>query len=386
MQTEPLELTILMPCLNEEKTVGVCVDKAMAFLQQANIVGEVLIADNGSTDNSVMLATRRGARVIAVSEKGYGAALIGGLAAAQGRYIIMGDADDSYDFSALDGFVRELRAGVDLVMGNRFRGGIAPGAMPPLHRYLGNPVLSFIGRLLYRTQIGDFHCGLRGFSRDRMRQLGLSSSGMEFASEMVMKACMAGYRITEVPTTLQPDGRGRPPHLRSWRDGLRHLKLLFAYAPDWLFLYPALVLILFSLCGFVFLLWGNLSIGSIGFGIHTLLYSGSGIFAACSMLLYYLLVRRIAMRHGWLASDQAAVIRRLRLDHEDVALVAGGILLLIGVLSGIQAVTLWGAENFGSLMGHEIVTRWTAVSVFSLLIGFQLVMHGLLVMVIDRVD
>ena len=218
---DPLELTILMPCLNEAETIAVCVAKAVGYLRRTGVAGEVLIADNGSNDGSQGLAETAGARVVAVPEKGYGAALIGGINGARGKFIIMGDADDSYDFENLDGMVDHLRAGADLVMGNRFQGGIAPGAMPFLHRYLGNPVLSFIGRLFFSIPIGDFHCGLRGFSRDAILGLGLQSPGMEFASEMVVKASLRGLRIEETPTTLRPDGRSRPPHLKTWRDGWR---------------------------------------------------------------------------------------------------------------------------------------------------------------------
>jgi len=251
-----IELTILMPCLNEEKTIGLCVEKAMAYLQRSTIVGEVIVADNGSTDRSAAIASQLGARVIPVADKGYGAALMGGIRAARGQFIIMGDADDSYDFSNLDEFVSALRNEADLVMGNRFKGGIAPKAMPFLHRYLGNPILSFVGRLFYRTSIGDFHCGLRGFSRQRILDLGLSSKGMEFASEMVMCACMAGYNVKEVSTTLRPDGRERAPHLNTWSDGWRHLKLLMTYAPDHVFITPG-VLLLLSGSGLLILLAGG---------------------------------------------------------------------------------------------------------------------------------
>ena len=236
------ELTILMPCLNEAATVGTCVAKARAFLARTGIQGEVLVADNGSEDGSRKLAEQAGARVVQVAERGYGAALAAGIAAASGRYVIMGDADDSYDFSRLEGFVAKLREGYPLVMGNRFKGGIRKGAMPWLHRYLGNPVLSFIGRLLFRAKVGDFHCGLRGFDREAVRGLNLRTPGMEFASELVVKATLAGWRIAEVPTTLHPDGRGRPPHLRSWHDGWRHLRFLLQFSPRWLFLYPGLTL------------------------------------------------------------------------------------------------------------------------------------------------
>ncbi len=235
-----LELSIVMPCLNEAETVGVCVEKALRFLEKGAVDGEVIVADNGSTDGSVEIARRAGARVIHVPEKGYGNALMGGIRAARGRYIIMGDSDDSYDFLHLEGFLEKLREGYDLVMGNRFKGGIAPGAMPFLHRWLGNPVLSGIGRLLFRSPCGDFHCGLRGFSKSAAEKMRLQTPGMEFASEMVVKASLLGMRVAEVPTTLSKAGRSRLPHLRSWRDGWRHLRFLLLFSPRWLFWLPGL--------------------------------------------------------------------------------------------------------------------------------------------------
>jgi glycosyltransferase involved in cell wall biosynthesis len=243
---EPVEVTILMPCLNEAETVGACTRKARQFLSQANISGEILIADNGSTDGSKEIAEEQGARVVSIADRGYGAALLGGIQAARGRYVIMGDADDSYDFSALAPFIVRLHAGADIVMGNRFKGGIAPGAMPFLHRYFGNPVLSWIGRLFFRVKVGDFHCGLRGFNRKRVSALNLRTTGMEFASEMVGLAALAGYRIDEVPTTLSKTGRVRAPHLRPWQDGWRHLSFLLKFSPKWLFFFPGLVLIIFG--------------------------------------------------------------------------------------------------------------------------------------------
>jgi glycosyltransferase involved in cell wall biosynthesis len=261
------ELTILMPCLNEARTLPACIGKARAFLARSGVVGEVVIADNGSTDGSPELACGLGARVVAVAEKGYGSALLGGIRAAHGRFVVMGDADDSYDFSRLDQFVDHLRAGAQLVMGNRFAGGIQPGAMPPLHRYLGNPVLSTIGRLLFHSPCRDFHCGLRGFARDAILGLDLSASGMEFASEMVVKATVGRLRISEVPTTLSPDGRGRPPHLRSWRDGWRHLRFLLLFSPRGLFLYPGALLFGVGGLAMLRLLAGPIVIGSVGFDI-----------------------------------------------------------------------------------------------------------------------
>ena len=226
----PIELTILMPCLNEAETIAICIEKAKRYLREHHIEGEVLISDNGSTDNSVSLAQKHGALVAHAPKRGYGEALKQGIKEARGTYIIMGDADDSYDFSSLADFMTKLRSGHDLVIGNRFKGGIAPGAMPMAHYYLGNPLLSFIGRLFFRSHIGDFHCGLRGFRREAIDGLGLTSSGMEFASEMIVKATLENLNICEIPTTLSPDGRSRPPHLRSWRDGRRHLAFLFLWA------------------------------------------------------------------------------------------------------------------------------------------------------------
>src|ERR1051325_447175 len=238
MLEERLEVSVVMPCLNEAETLQVCIEKAQASLRELGVAGEVIVADNGSTDGSQEIAERLGARVIPVAAKGYGNALMGGILAARGTYVIMGDADDSYDFANLRPFLDKLRQGCDLVMGNRFQGGIKPGAMPPLHKYLGNPILTGIGRLLFHSPCGDFHCGLRGFDKEAVGGMELRTTGMEFASEMVVKATLHGMRITEVPTTLSPDGRSRPPHLRSWRDGWRHLRFLLLYSPRWLFLYP----------------------------------------------------------------------------------------------------------------------------------------------------
>jgi glycosyltransferase involved in cell wall biosynthesis len=230
-----MELTILMPCLNEAETLAVCIRKAKIFMAVSGVVGEVLIADNGSTDGSQDIAKLEGARLIPIAARGYGAALQGGINAAMGKFVVMGDADDSYDFTALMPFLDNLRGGADIVMGNRFKGGIEKGAMPFLHRYLGNPVLSFLGRLFFKIKVGDFHCGLRGFNKERVLALNLRTTGMEFASELVVRSALAGYNIEEVPTTLKPDGRSRAPHLRTWRDGWRHLSFLLMYSPRWLF-------------------------------------------------------------------------------------------------------------------------------------------------------
>ncbi|MGA8445832.1 MAG: glycosyltransferase family 2 protein, partial [Roseiarcus sp.] len=255
-----LELTILMPCLNEAETIGACITKAQAFLARKEVAGEVLVADNGSTDGSREISARHGARIVNVATPGYGAALLGGIEAAHGRFIVMGDADDSYDFSNLDEYLDQLRGGADLVMGNRFQGGIAPGAMPFMHRYLGNPALSFLGRLFFKIPIGDFHCGLRAFNAEAIRSLRLQTTGMEFASEMIVRGAIGGLKIVEVPTLLKPDGRSRAPHLKTWRDGWRHLKFLLMYSPRWLFFIPGFSMIAIGLLLAATLFFGPIKI------------------------------------------------------------------------------------------------------------------------------
>ncbi len=297
------ELTILMPCLNEAETLARCITKARGFLIGSSIVGEVLIADNGSTDGTQQIAAGHGARVVPVSEKGYGSALLGGIRAARGRYVIVGDADDSYDFSRLEGFVAKLRAGDQLVMGNRFLGGIAPGAMPALHRYLGNPVLSTIGRMFFRSPCGDFHCGLRGFERSAVLALDLQARGMEFASEMVVKATIRQLRIAEVPTTLSPDGRSRPPHLRSWRDGWRHLRFLLLFSPRWLFLLPGAALFLVGLAMMIWLLPAPRRAGGVTLDIHTLFYAALAVVVGFHSMLFWVFTKVYGMREGIVPPD-----------------------------------------------------------------------------------
>src|SRR5699024_6104127 len=272
-KTPDIELSIVIPCLNEEKTLGRCIQKAMDFLDMHNVCGEVVVADNGSTDQSKTIAQENNARIVNAPDKGYGNALRAGMAAAHGRYIIMGDADNSYDFLKLQPFLEKLRKGYDLVIGNRFEGGIYKGAMPFLHKHIGNPVLSFAGRLFYKIPVNDFHCGLRGIARNACEQLSLKAAGMEFASEMIVKAHLHKLRITEVPTTLPPDGRSKPPHLITWRDGWRHLRFLLLYAPKWLFWYPGITIAGVGVILSVTLILGPVSLGEVVLGIHTLLYA-----------------------------------------------------------------------------------------------------------------
>ncbi|WP_354005090.1 glycosyltransferase family 2 protein [Ramlibacter cellulosilyticus] len=365
-----MELTILMPCLNEARTVGQCVRAARDYLARSGTSGEVVVADNGSTDGSREIAEAAGARVVPVPQRGYGAALLGGIAAARGQYVIMGDADCSYDFTNLDGFVERLRSGDRLVMGNRFRGGIDEGAMPFLHRYLGNPVLSFIGRLFFRTDIGDFHCGIRGFHRDSVSSLGLVSTGMEFASEMVAKAALAGLPIAEVPTRLRPDGRDRPPHLRTWRDGWRHLKFLLLFCPRWLFLYPGVLLAVAGLLGFT---WLQQPLGHDGqdVRIHTLLYMAGAMVLGVQLVQLAVLTKWLGVLSG-IVPPPAWLRRSQPLLKLEFGLVVGLGLFAIGLLWSVGLLQRWGGSGFGPLPPTEGM-RAAIPAVTLMIIGMQAV-------------
>ena len=366
----PLELTILMPCLNEAETLAVCIGKAKAFLERAGIAGEVLIADNGSSDGSQAIAHGLGARVVPVPRKGYGAALQGGIAAARGRYIIMGDADDSYDFAALDAFVARLRGGADLVMGNRFKGGIEAGAMPPLHRYLGNPVLSFIGRLFFRIKAGDFHCGLRGFNAQSIRDLALQTTGMEFASEMVVRSALAGLRIEEVPTTLKPDGRSRPPHLRTWRDGWRHLKFLLIYNPRWLFFIPGACLIGLGAALAALLFSGSFRLNStMELDLNTFIAACFMIVTGTQLVSFGLISRYYAHITGLLPATPRSSLLSQSISTDRLALNAG-IVMAAGILFFAYAAFRWAAVGFGPLDNSEI-PRIVILGLTLLVIGLQ---------------
>jgi glycosyltransferase involved in cell wall biosynthesis len=372
-----MELTVLMPCLNEALTIQTCVRKALAFLRTKRIVGEVLVADNGSTDGSRDLAERAGARVISVADKGYGAALIGGINAARGQFIIMADADDSYDFSSMDGFIDSLRAGYQLVIGNRFAGGIRPGAMPLLNRYLGNPVLSFVGRTLFSAPVRDFHCGMRGFDREAILALDLRASGMEFASEMVVKASLAKLSIAEVPTTLSRDGRDRSPHLRPWRDGWRHLRFMLLRSPQWLFLYPGLGLTFMGLFGAGLLTFTPVRIpGVLTLDINALLYLSVAALVGLQMVFFGLfalaLARKMAIR---IATGFPERILRLATLEGTIAL--GITLVLTGVVGALYAVLQWGETSFGALVPSEMM-RITIPSVTTLALGTQMVFGSFL--------
>jgi hypothetical protein len=381
-RADEIELSIVLPCLNEAETLAVCLKKAKAFLSDYGIRGEVIVADNGSTDGSLQIANAMGARIIAVPTRGYGAALIGGIEAARGRYVAMGDADDSYDFGGLMPFVEALRGGAELVMGNRFQGGIAPGAMPVLHKYLGNPVLSFLGRTFFGTPIGDFHCGLRAFDRDAIRELGLTAPGMEFASEMVVKSAIGKLDIREVPTTLQPDGRSRPPHLRTWRDGWRHLRFLLIYAPKFLFLYPGLALALIGLAGVLGLVGGDVRIGGVEFGVHTM------IFAAMAVLMGSQLIGLsvMAQRYGAIAGmwPETGMMRRVRNWFSvERACILGGLMLTGGIVGAATATGIWASSGFGNLNPAELM-RLTIPSMLLACIGLQTAVTAFFIGLLDQ--
>jgi len=380
MNTE-IELSILMPCLNEAATIGCCVAKARAFLTKNGVVGEVIVADNGSTDGSQAIARARGARVVNVAAPGYGSALLGGIYAARGIYVIMGDSDDSYDFTALGGFLAKLRDGYDLVMGNRFAGGIAPGAMPFLHRYLGNPVLSAIGRMFFQSPCRDFHCGMRGFRRDAILTLQLQAPGMEFASEMVVKATIRGLKITEVPTALFRDGRGRASHLHTWRDGWRHLRFLLLFSPSWLFLYPGASLFLSGVAGMMWLLPAPRHVGMVGLDIHTLFYASLAVVVGFQLMMFWMFARIYGAHEGIVPSDPRfrSIVGVFTLEAGLICAVA---MLLGGIGLSFYTLGSWGAEDFGPLHATEAM-RLVIPSGTLILLGFQTASSAFFVSVLE---
>jgi glycosyltransferase involved in cell wall biosynthesis len=374
-----VKVTILMPCLNEAETLGTCIGKAKGWLARSGVVGEVLIADNGSTDGSQQIATDLGARVVDVPERGYGSALFHGSQAARSEYVIMGDADDSYDFSKLDAFVDKLDEGYDLVMGNRFQGGIAPGAMPRKNRHVGNPVLSGIGRLLFRIKVGDFHCGLRAYRRDIVDRLDLRTTGMEYASEMVIKATLMGLKVTEVPTTLDPDGRSRPPHLRPWRDGWRHLRFMFLFSPRWLLFVPGMIVFVPSLAAYLTLLATPVTIGDVTFDTHTLYLVQAGMTIGFATVALAIILRLFASREG-LLKEQAFLERLRNSPLLELGMTAGILMFAGGLFAGGRMVAWWGERDFGDIETGSLL-RWLSgstalltlgglVCIYSLILGF----------------
>ncbi len=368
-----VELSVVMPCLNEAATLPTCIQEARTALAQAGIEGEVIIADNGSTDGSQALAESLGARVVPVTAKGYGSALRGGIEAARGRFVLMGDSDASYDFSHLGRFVERLRAGADLVMGNRFRGGIQPGAMPWKNRYLGNPLLSGLGRLFFKTPVGDFHCGLRAFTRDAYRRMDLRTTGMEFASEMVIKAMLLGLKVGEVPTTLRPDGRGgRAPHLRPWRDGWRHLRFMLLYSPRWLFLYPGLALSAIGLVIGAVLVRGPVTIGGVEFDINTLLFAAVAMLMGTQAVGFAVCAKVYATRTG-LHPPDPWLERLFKFITLETGLITGAVLFVTGLGLAIGAVLFWQAQAFGALDPRQMM-RWVIPGASLLALGLQVML------------
>ncbi len=369
---EPLELSVVMPCLNEEETLATCIRKAQRAIAEANIAGEVIVADNGSTDRSVEIAEQLGACVVHVKAKGYGNALMGGIAAAGGKFIVMGDADDSYDFGHIPRFVEELRRGSDLVMGNRFRGGIQKGAMPPLHQYFGNPALTRLGRLFFRNRnVGDFYCGLRGFRKEVYERMGLRTTGMEFATEMVVKATLLKMHVSEVPTTLSPDGRSRPPHLRTWRDGWRTLRFFLLYSPRWLFLYPGLGLMLLGTVLGAWLLPAPRVVAGVMFDVHTLLYAAVFVLLGFQAIAFAVFSKLFAISEGLLPPDPT-LDKAFRYITLEVGLLVGALLILVGLGVSVYAVGFWQSRHFGALDYPQTMRLVIPASLF-LTVGVQTV-------------
>ncbi len=371
MDSEPL-FSIVMPCLNEAETLEACITKARASLLEHGLPSEIIVADNGSTDGSPEIAQRLGARLVRAETKGYGSAVMAGIAAARGTYVIMGDSDDSYDFARLGPFIRKLQEGYELVMGTRFKGGIEKGAMPLLHRYIGNPLVTTIGRIRFRSSCSDFHCGLRGFNRASVMRLDLRTTGMEFASEMVVKATLYGLRIVEVPTILSPDGRSRPSHVRTWHDGWRHLRFLLLYSPRWLFLYPGGLLMLLGLLGVAALLRGPMVVGDTAVGVQTLLYSAVAIIIGFQAITFAVFTKVFAVLEGLLPPDLRlnTLFRYVRLES---GLAVGAVLLLVGVGGAAYAFAEWRMSHFGALDPTR-AARVIVPSVTSLILGFQIVL------------
>ncbi len=380
VDSNTLDLSVVMPCLNEGLTLGTCIRKAQATIERLGIRGEVIVADNGSTDGSQALAEKLGARVVPIESRGYGNALRGGIAAARGRYVIMGDSDESYDFTQLGDFVARLNEGYDLVMGNRFHGEIRPGAMPFLHRFLGNPVLSGLGRLFFGCPVGDFQCGLRGFRKDSIDRLELQTTGMEFSTEMVVKATLFNLRIIEIPTTLSPDGRDRPPHLRTWRDGWRYLRFLLLYSPRWLFLYPGIALLLLGAAISLWLLPGPRTIGRVTFDYHTLLFGAMAILIGFQSLNFAVFTKTFAVTEH-LVPEDPRLSKAFRYITLETGLVVGMLLILVGAATWVFGLSYWRNHHFGAL-DPEKTLRIVIPGFVSLTLGIEIVLSSFFISVL----
>jgi glycosyltransferase involved in cell wall biosynthesis len=374
MSGDDLLVSVVMPCLNEAETLGRCVGAARAALESAGMSGEVIVADNGSTDGSPEVASRAGARVVRVAERGYGAALIGGIAAARGRYVVMGDADYSYDFGAVPAFVRKLEEGNDLIMGSRFRGRIEAGAMPPLHRWLGNPVLSLLGRLFFRVPVSDFHCGIRAFRRDAVRQLDLKTTGMEFASEMIVKASLFGLKIAEIPVTLRPDGRSRPSHLRTWRDGWRHLRFLLIYSPRWLYLVPGLFFTVIGALMIAWLLPGPRTLFGATLDVHSMLGAAAMILVGTQAISFAIFAKVFAVTEGLLPTDPR-LDRAFRVITLETGLLVGALLAASGAVMVMHVLGVWSSEQYRTL-DYSRTMRWMIPGVLLVVLGAQAILSS----------
>ena len=372
MQNETVELSIVMPCLNEEKSLAYCLQKAFSFLAGNKLNGEVIVVDNGSTDNSPFIAQQFNSILITEHEKGYGSATRAGIEKAKGKYVIIGDADASYDFSDLMSFLDLLRNGNDLVVGNRFRGGIRKGAMPFLHRYVGNPALSFIGRRFFNIHLGDFHCGLRGIVKDSYNHLDLRTTGMEFASEMIVKAALNRMKIAETPVTLYPDERKRPSHLRTWQDGWRHLRFLLLFSPRWLFLFPGIFLMTLGLIGTILLIYGPVQLGNKKLDVHTLVYTSGFILLGFQFFSLYIFSRTYAAIHGLWPGQERFLYRFNKYFNLEKGILFGLVLLIAGLLLMVKSFSYWQNARFGNL-DPVIVLRWVIPSVVSMVLGVQVI-------------
>jgi glycosyltransferase involved in cell wall biosynthesis len=380
-----VEVSVVLPCLNEAETIAICITKAQKSFSLLGITGEILVVDNGSTDSSQKIAQDLNAKVVEVGLKGYGSALLAGFRVARGKYIIMADADDSYSLDNLELFIRDLRNGSDLVMGNRFAGTIHKGAMPWLHRYIGNPLLSFIGRLFFKSEIRDFHCGIRGLNRDKALALNLQTLGMEFASELVVKATLAKYKITEVPTDLKPDGRSRAPHLKTWRDGWRHLRFLLSYSPKWLFFYPGVLLTTLGLIGVAFLMPGQKEVFGVRFDLQTLIYFAFILITGTQLIWFALLSSASSVSKGFLPLE-TKYESMFRLARNELFYVFYLILVLIGVSIVLHQSYNWISSSFGELNPSQVV-RLSLLGGITTFVGFQaLISHFLLSIVTMGTD
>src|SRR2546425_12707944 len=371
---EALDVSVVIPCLNEAQSIAFCIDKAIAAFKEAGIHGEVVVSDNGSTDGSIEIAEKHGAKVVHAPLRGYGHTLRKGIEEARGQFIVMGDADDSYDFSEVPRCGAKGREGYEVVMGNRFTGEIKPGAMPWHHKYIGNPVLSGILKLFFRTDIGDAHCGMRGFTKDVYQRMDLRTTGMEFASEFVVKAATMGVRMTEIPVTLWPDKRGRPPHLRSFRDGWRHLRFLLLYSPRWLFLYPGALLMLIGAFLGMLLLWQSITIGGVTFGVHTLVYAALAVIVGFQSVIFAIFTKVFAINERLLPEDPR-MNKMFEYITLETGLIVGSVLLVAGLAGSVYAFTIWGERDFG-LLDPTRTLRLVIPAFTAIALGIQVILSS----------